>query len=112
MERYAHSVGDEPSRFRVIEDREAQFPIIGVRSKQGAKIASRYSQQVRGEYIHQPAKVQPGCHAVRDFEKQAKSVAFASQLLFVPVPLNGDLSDVAGVLNQFPGAAAGAAPLG
>ena len=39
-------------------------------------------------------------HAIRNSEKQTKPVAFASQLLFVPVPLNRDASDVARVLNQ------------
>ena len=56
-----------------------------------------------------PAKVQLGCHAVRNFQKQAQPVAFMPQLLFVHVPLNCDPGDVAGILDQLQVVGAGTA---
>jgi hypothetical protein len=45
-------------------------------------------------------KVQIGCHAVRNFQKQAEPIAFMLQLLLPDVTLNRDSRNVAGILDQ------------
>jgi hypothetical protein len=50
--------------------------------------------------LPQTAKIQLGCHAIRNLEKQAKPVVFTTQGLLVHMPLNCDTCDVAGVLDQ------------
>src|SRR5262245_487857 len=85
-DRYDRPVADVTSCLRVVQNRQAQLPTIGLRKKQRAKVASRDAEQIRRQALDQTAKIEPRGHAVRDFQQQAQAVALMSQFALEALP--------------------------
>src|SRR5262249_40454975 len=93
IEREDISITDRTSRVGIVQSGDAE--VLAIRKEQGAKVASRHGQQICGQRFNQSRQVQLRCCAVRNFQQQSQTVAFAPQRFLMNVPLNSDARNVA-----------------